>query len=189
MSAATTVMVERAAAPAAESRASVRTARVGMWLALAAIGMLFMAFTSSYVVRQGLDPNWRNLRMPGILIANTFVLLASSLCLEKARRATAGLAWLLATLGLGVLFVTGQFTAWRQLGAQGVYLSTSSFGSFFYLLTAAHGLHLMGGMMALAATAAVSSARRLRWLEVTALYWHFMGALWLYLLLLMFGLR
>jgi cytochrome c oxidase subunit 3 len=168
---------------------SIQTSRVGMCLALAGIGMLFLAFTSAYVVRQGLDPAWQPLRMPGILVANTLVLLASSAFLEKARRDRMGNAWLKATLALGLLFVAGQLTAWRQLAARGIYLDTSPHSSFFYLLTALHGIHVMGGMVALGAAPFLTKLRRRRWLEIAALYWHFMAVLWLYLLFLLFGMR
>jgi cytochrome c oxidase subunit 3 len=173
----------------AGSVTSVQTSRVGMGLGLASISMLFLAFTSAYVVRHGLDPAWQTVRMPRILAVNTLVLLASSACLEKARRERFGNAWLTATLILGLLFVAGQFTAWWQLAARGIYLDTSSHSSFFYLLTALHGMHVIGGMLALGCARFLSLARRRRWLDVSALYWHFMAALWLYLLFLLFGLR
>ena len=163
--------------------------RLGMGLGMAGITMMFIALTSAYVVRQGLDPNWRRVRMPDILLINTLVLLASSATLEKTRRARSAVnGWLGATILLGIAFVGGQLTAWRQLSAQGVYLSTNAHSSFFYLLTGLHGLHLTGGILALGYLA--SSVRRPnweRWSEATALYWHFMGALWVYLLILLFG--
>ena len=116
--------------------------------------MMFVALTSAYVVRYGLDPDWRSIRMPLVLPFNTAVLLASSLTLELARRAlrspgasTAGaLQWLYLTLALGMAFLAGQFVAWRQLSAGGVYLSTNPHASFFYLLTGLHALHLLGGI-------------------------------------------
>jgi cytochrome c oxidase subunit 3 len=172
----------------AEPPRSTRTARLGMTLALAGVGMLFTAFTSAYVVRQGLDPDWQAIPMPGVLLPNTLVLLASSLCLEKARRAV-GRGWLWTTLVLGALFVAGQFAAWSQLRARGVYFVTNAHGSFFYLLTAAHGVHLAGGLLALSVAVFIGAAWRARWLGIAAMYWHFMGVLWLYLLFLLYGLR
>jgi cytochrome c oxidase subunit 3 len=79
--------------------------------------------------------------------------------------------------------------AWRQLLAHGVYLSNNPHAAFFYVLTAAHGLHILGGLFALGGVTLVAEARRTRWLEVASLYWHFMGALWLYLLYLLFGMN
>ena len=176
--------VDRSLTVAAHSRA----ARTGMVLALAGIGMLFTAFTSAYVVRHGLDPNWLTLPMPRALVPNTLVLLASSLCVERARRARDN-RWLAATVLLGALFVAGQVAVWRGLVAAGVYFPSSAHSSFFYLLTAAHAAHLAGGLAALSWTATVTAARRPLWLANAALYWHFMGALWLYLVILLFGWR
>jgi cytochrome c oxidase subunit 3 len=173
----------------ADSGARLRTSLLGMKLALAGIGMLFTAFTSAYVVRHALDPDWHAMRMPRILVANTLALVISSLSLEVYRRHREERLWLALAQGMGVLFVAGQVAAWRQLQAQGVYLSNNPHAAFFYVLTAAHGLHILGGLFALGGITAVAEARRTRWLEVASLYWHFMGALWLYLLYLLFGMN
>jgi cytochrome c oxidase subunit 3 len=158
-----------------------------MWLALAAITMLFIAMTSAYVVRLGFDPNWRAIRMPPILLVNTVVLLASSVTMEKARRAP-GAKWFMVTLLLGLSFLGGQLAAWRQLSMAGIYLGTNPHSSFFYLLTGLHGLHLLGGVAALSHVV-FSQMNRERWVDVTALYWHFMDGLWIYLVALLFGWR
>ena len=185
-----TLIVELPAGPGrAESSASLRTSLMGMKLALAGIGMLFTAFTSAYVVRHALDPDWHAIRMPRILVANTLALVISSLSLEVYRRSREERLWLVFAQGMGVLFVAGQVAAWRQLLAQGVYLSNNPHAAFFYVLTAAHGLHILGGLFALGGVTVVAEARRSRWLEVASLYWHFMGALWLYLLYLLFGMN
>jgi cytochrome c oxidase subunit 3 len=164
---------------------SIATPRLGMTLALAAVAMLFIAFTSAYIVRYGLDLNWQPLRMPPVLVANTAVLLASSASLEAARR-RAGRGWLLITIGLGAAFLAGQWVAWSRLAAQGLYLSSTPHSSFFYLLTGVHGVHLVGGLAALVWAAATASRRVL---EVSSLYWHFMDGLWLYLFVLLFVWR
>ncbi len=170
--------------------------RTGIWLALVAITMLFAAFTSALVVRQGISNDWVHLQLPRILWLNTAVLLASSLTLELARRGlVAGFperflhGWY-ATTGLGLAFLAGQLVAWRELASRGVYLSTSPNSSFFYLLTAAHGFHLLGGVLALlyiafrARRLVVGPARPVA-VEVAAIYWHFMDGLWVYLFLLL----
>jgi cytochrome c oxidase subunit 3 len=189
---------------------------LGMWLAVAAVAMLFIGLTSAYVVRQGLGSDWKPIPMPRILVLSTVVLLASSFTMEKARRLasvnrTAFHRWLSSTLLLGLTFLAGQIAAWRVLSAQGVYLSSNPHSSFFYLLTGLHGLHLAGGILALAyiflnvrlrpsdaacaVTASprlalwISSDRQSHWIEATAIYWHFMDGLWLYLFILLFGLR
>jgi cytochrome c oxidase subunit 3 len=176
-----------------------RVYRMGMAFGLAGIAMLFVALTSAYVVRQGLDPDWRAIPMPAILWGNTIVLLASSFTVEIARRAWKPAGWLAGTLGLGLAFLAGQFAAWRQLSSSGVYLSTNPHSSFFYLLTGLHAAHVLGGLAALSYVAGRSlvpgraplpgRAGAARVLEATALYWHFMDALWVYLFLLLFAWR
>ena len=178
------------------SRVPERTYRLAMWMALVAIVMLFAAFTSALVVRQGLSDDWVSLAVPRILWLNTAVLFASSGTLELARRALTRrmggsfTVWLYATTGLGLLFLAGQLAAWRELAARGVYLATNPSSSFFYLLTAAHGLHLAGGVIALfylhfRARAIAGGRQRRTAVDVTAIYWHFMGALWIYILFLL----
>ena len=179
-----------------EWRVPARTYRTGMWLALAGIVMLFAAFTSAMVVRKGLGENWGSTPIPRILWLNTLVLLASSATLEFSRRALARrfargfTAWLYATVGLGVIFLAGQFAAWRELAERGVYLASNAGASFLYLLTAAHALHLAGGVAALGylvvrAGAIAAGTQRRAALDVTAIYWHFMDGLWIYLLILL----
>jgi cytochrome c oxidase subunit III len=173
-----------------------RAYRTGMWMALAAITMLFAALTSALVVRKGLGTDWVQTALPQILYANTLVLLASSGTLELSRRALKlnqgerFLRWLYVTLALGLVFIAGQLFAWRELAQRGVYLATNPSSSFFYVLTATHGVHLLGGIVALAYLAAVgrkiAEGRKKRLVvDVTSLYWHFMDGLWIYLFILL----
>jgi len=168
-----------------------RTYRLGMWFALTGIVMLFAAFTSALVVRRGMSFDWVPVRVPRVLWLNTFVLMASSLTLELSRRSLRTGApreftrWLSATLVLGLGFLAGQLIAWRELASRGVYLASNPGSSFFYVLTAAHGIHLLGGVVALGYV--VLRARRIAFgevrrtpVDVTAIYWHFMDALWIY---------
>ncbi|HTR68339.1 MAG TPA: cytochrome c oxidase subunit 3 [Terriglobales bacterium] len=173
--------------------------RTGIWVVIAAITMTFAAFTSAMIVRQGASLDWRHLAMPRILYFNTVVLLASSVTLEIARRRfrsfvigteseRAGvLRALYATLALGLLFLAGQYMAWLQLKADGLYLATNPSSSFFYVFTAAHGLHLLGGLAGLLYVIRRfgRSALRRGTLGAAAHYWHFMDLLWLYLLLVL----
>jgi cytochrome c oxidase subunit III len=172
--------------------------RSGIWVGIFAITMSFAAFTSALYVRQG-SGDWVHIVLPPIVYANTLGLLLSSLTLELARRATPRdsvspviassqtVAWLLLTLALGLAFVAGQYLAWRHLAAQGLYLATNSNSSFFYVFTAMHGLHLLGGIAALSYVILRlgSGHRQVRrnLFRALAIYWHFMGVLWLYLLL------
>lgn len=155
----------------------------GILLALAAVTMFFMALTSAFLVRKGTGGDWVPIRIPAILYANTLVLVASSFCLEVGRRRKRG-GWLYAATVLGIAFLAGQVVAWRELAAQGVYVSTNPGASFFYVLTAAHGVHLVGGVLGLL-YAGSARARGGNALGVASTYWHFMGGLWIYLLLLL----
>jgi cytochrome c oxidase subunit 3 len=197
-----------------------RRARLGLLVALTPVLMLFVSFTSAYVVRQGLptlDPrtntmvhDWIPTALPKLLLLNTGVLLLSSVLMELARRqmkgrvafehATTGpggssgdqtlIPWLPMTVALGLLFLFGQWTAWRQLGANGFYVATTPSSSFVYLLTGTHAIHLLGGVLALLVAGVASLLHRsLRTrsilVDVTAWYWHFMAGLWIYILCLL----
>jgi len=167
----------------------------GISLGLGAILMFFMALTSSYIVRKGLGGDWQPVRLPAILWLNTLVLLASSATIEIARRRLADGAsdafrrWWALTTGLGIVFLVGQVQAWRQLAAAGVFMASNPASSFFYLLTAAHGLHLLGGIAALLYVVfrAWSRSRITQdtAAELAAIYWHFMDGLWVFLFLLL----
>jgi cytochrome c oxidase subunit 3 len=175
--------------------------RTGIWVGLAAITMSFAAFTSALVVRQSTANDWHPLSIPSIVFVNTLVLLASSVTLEVARRRvrvfargqsadrTSSLLWLGTTLALGVLFVVGQYVAWRQLRAEGLYLASNPNSSFFYVLTAVHALHVLGGLVGLGRLIYLVRrpvfALRRSTMDATSYYWHFMGVLWLYVLLVM----
>ena len=177
--------------------------QTGIWVVICAISMTFAALTSALVVRQGASMDWQAFVLPRILYLNTAILLASSFTLEisRTRFAAAGAAvsgdaqkslygatrdWLVVTLALGVLFLIGQVLAWRILAHQGLFLATNPSSSFFYLLTALHGLHVVGGIAGLMyATVRISRAalaEKSRALGAAAVYWHFMDILWVYLL-------
>ena len=125
--------------------------RIGMWVALASILMMFTALSSAYIVRAASSNDWQPLKMPRILLLSTALIILSSGTLEAARRKwkdtvnNAHRRWLLLTVVLGVGFLISQLLAWRQLVRQGVYVASNPHSSFFYLLTAAHGVHLLGG--------------------------------------------
>jgi cytochrome c oxidase subunit III len=172
--------------------------RTGIWVGLAAIAMTFAAFTSAMIISQGSVTNWQHITLPPILYINTLVLMISSCTLEIARRRVAAFArarntqrsgplvWLWLTLLLGLLFVAGQYVGWLRLRSAGVYLATNLSSSFFYVFTAMHALHVLGGLTALVIVIRrfgkpVFSLRKST-LDSASYYWHFMGILWLYLL-------
>ena len=170
-----------------------------IWVAIAAICMSFAAFTSALIVRQGSSTDWRHITLPSVLFLSTLLLLASSVTLEVARRRVASFMggvdthieiprrWLFLTLGLGLLFVAAQYLAWLQLRSQGLYLATNPNSSFFYVFTAVHALHVLGGLAGLLRVIRKlgNSTLRRSTLNAASYYWHFMGVLWVYLFLLL----
>jgi cytochrome c oxidase subunit 3 len=173
-------------------------ARTGIWVALAAIAMSFAALTSALIVRQGSGNDWQHILIPPILFFNTLVLVVSSGTLEFARgkvgsfirgdgvTRSQALRWLGGTLALGLAFVVGQYFAWLRLRSAGLYLATNPNSSFFYVLTAVHAVHVLGGLGGLLRVIYLlrSPVPRLRksTIDATSYYWHFMGMLWIYLL-------
>jgi cytochrome c oxidase subunit III len=167
----------------------------GMALGIVSILMLFMALASAFLVRRG-SGDWIPVHIPMLMWINTVVLLASSATLELARHRLAKgrlssyrTLWLVTT-ALGVGFLVGQIVAWRQLVAAGIYLASNPASSFFYIFTGAHALHLFGGVAALIYVARrnfdQAQVTRSVAAEVTSYYWHFMDALWLFLLALLY---
>ncbi|GAB5603897.1 hypothetical protein FJNA_24230 [Thermus sp. FJN-A] len=152
---------------------------VGLLVLLAAITSLFAALVSAYLVRQGL-PDWQALPKPSLLWFNTLLLLLASLALERAARQEAWVkarpwAWAGGFLGLG--FLSGQLLAWELLLRLGYAPAGNPASAFFYLVTGLHGLHLLGGGVALAWTL----AQKGRGLRLCAWYWHYLLSVWLLL--------
>ncbi len=174
------------------------TAKIGLGVFLAVVGCLFALFASAYFMRMKLS-DWQAVPVPRVLWFNTGVLVLSSLALHIAVVAvrrdqidTTKLA--LVTGGLTSLaFLAGQLVAWRELSASGYFLDANPANSFFYLLTAMHGLHIVGGLIALGRTTARAWAPgvprdRLRLsIELCAMYWHFLLFIWLAIFVLLAG--
>lgn len=151
-------------------------------LGLAAISMMFIGLSSAYVVSEGLGPLWKQVHMRPLIVINTAVLFFSGYTMDQSRRRLS-IQWLISTICLGLLFLAGQIAVFGQLANEGFYLNSGRQSSFYYVLTGLHGLHILGGLAGL-----TWAALRLRatTLEVISIYWHFMGALWLYLLMVFF---
>lgn len=171
-------------------------AKIGLGVFLAVAGSLFALFSSAYLMRMHMGTDWRSMPVPPLLWLNTGVLIASSLALHRAQVAArrddmAGVREALLAGGLLALaFLAGQLLAWRQLDAAGYYLASNPANSFFYLLTAVHGLHVLGGLVALARAVAkvwrgldVEQVRLS--VELCAIYWHFLLFVWLVLFALL----
>ena len=167
--------------------------RIGVWVAIGSILMLFVALTSAYIVRSASSNDWKPIAMPKLLWLSTALILVSSITIEVSRRSLkrnnngAYSRWLINTVVLGAGFVVSQLFAWRQLVRQGVYMASNPYSSFFYLFTAAHGLHLLGGIFALTylllrttkkRATIDGELRRIGAADATTIYWHFMDGLW-----------
>lgn len=167
-------------------------ATIGLWVFLAVVGSFFALFISAYTMRMQL-PDWRTLPLPPILWLNTIMLVLSSIALHGAmvavrRGEKTELKVSLIAAGVAALaFLSGQLVAWQQLADEGHGLTVNPANDFFYVLTGAHGLHLLGGLVALARTVdkawRAPATERLRLpVELCATYWHFLLLLWLVLL-------
>jgi cytochrome c oxidase subunit III len=164
-------------------------------LGMLSIVMFFMALAATFLVRKTAT-DWVPVRLPFMVWINTVILLASSGTVEFARRKLAAgdldrfhKSWRITTV-LGLLFLVGQVVAWHELVAQGFSVDTNPASSFFYIFTAAHGAHLLGGVCALFYVLFrnfdKTRVSRATAAEVTSYYWHFMDALWLFLLALLY---
>jgi len=175
--------------------------RLGVWVAISSILMLFVALTSAYIVRSASSNDWQRIAMPKVLWLSTGLILISSVTMEISRRSlkdqnNAGYGrWLMITVALGLAFLATQLFAWRQLVRQGIYMASNPYNSFFYLFTAAHGLHLLGGILALAylllrttkkRDTVEGELRRVGAAGAATIYWHFMDGLWIALFMLLF---
>jgi cytochrome c oxidase subunit 3 len=177
------------------------TAKIGLGVFLAVAGVLFALSISAYSMRlQAAD--WWPLPVPRLLWFNTGLLVLASAALEwtKTQSRHADLNGVrFGLIGAGVLtlaFVVGQLVVWRELVGEGYFLASNPANAFFYLMTGLHGLHVLGGLVALArVTLRAFSADGVRGergklrlgLELCAIYWHFLLVVWLVLFALIAG--
>lgn len=171
--------------------------RAGMLVGIVSIVCVFATLTTVLRLRWAHSKDWVSLALPQrALYLNTVVLIFSSVTIEFARRGIRhgsirrAALFLLATFFLGIAFVAGQYHVWQEMVARGFYLASNSGSFFFYVLTASHAVHLLGGLVGLFVVAArLRSFEKKRLAEtaidVISLYWHFMDGLWLYLLALL----
>jgi len=174
--------------------------KFALWLFIVSIVMLFAALTSAYIVKQA-DGNWLSFKLPGIFAINTAVIALSSVTMHLAylgakKDLLERIKWMLVlTIILGMIFLAGQYISWSELVKSNVYfVSNYASGSFIYVFTGLHGLHLVSGIIFLLITLVSSlklriHAKNLVQIEMCMTYWHFLGGLWLYLyLFLLFNL-
>ncbi len=176
-------------------RNSIHPQKFALLAAMASIVMMFGAFTSAYIVKQSAG-NWLEFSMPIIFYISTIAILGSSFALHRAfQRLTISNKdsfkfWLIVGSILAISFVVLQYYGWQALYTKGVDLKGNVSGSFFYLLTGIHVLHVLGGIAALATvllkvffTPFKINDKRIHKFDLVVTYWHFVDALWVYLFL------
>ncbi|MEO8471120.1 MAG: cytochrome c oxidase subunit 3 [Chryseolinea sp.] len=170
---------------------SMNPKKFALWIFLASVVMIFAAFTSAYMVRQA-GGNWMVFELPNSFWITTAVILTSSgtmhwayLAAKRNNVEMTKLAISITTV-LGVAFLIGQIIAWGDLVKQNVYFVGNPSGSFVYVLSGIHGVHIVGGLVFLLIVLISTfryktHGRRLTQIEMCATYWHFLDGLWLYL--------
>jgi cytochrome c oxidase subunit III len=167
------------------------TKAVALMTFLAVATSVFGLFISAYTIRME-EPDWRPLAEPTLLWFNTAILIIASIVYHWTRNATVNGNMGRVKPGLTVagaftiLFLFGQIVAWRQLNTAGYYVDLNPANAFFYLLTAVHGIHMLGGLWVWAKstinvwTGADSDSVRLS-IELCTVYWHFLLLVWIVL--------
>lgn len=170
---------------------SMHPQKFALWLFLVSIVMLFAAFTSAYIVRRG-EGNWLDFDLPALFSYTSVVIVLSSITMQwayvsakKDNLDMLKIALSLTTV-LGIGFLIGQWYAWGDLVDKDVYFVGNPSGTFIYVLTGVHGVHLISGVIFLIIVLISSfrykvHSKSLLRIEMCATYWHFLGALWLYL--------
>lgn len=167
--------------------------KFALWVGMASIIMMFGAFTSAYIVKQAAG-GWLEFSFPPQFYVSSLILIISSITLHNSYKAFKGgrernyKLNLYFTLLLGIMFIVFQTLGWSELFARGIDFRINVSGSFFYLITGIHAVHVLAGIAALtiACIHAYSlkfsiTPSRLNRFQLTTNYWHFMGALWVYI--------
>ncbi len=172
---------------------SMNPKKFAMWLFIITVTMLFASLTSAYIVKQS-EGNWPEINFPSLFNTTSIIIVLSSISLHYAYLAAKRDNLLHIRLGLAVTtilaiaFLIGQYLSWGQLVSQDVFFVGHPAGSFIYVLTGVHALHLVGGVIFLGIVLFNAfnykiHSKSLNQLEMCTTYWHFLGGLWLYLYL------
>jgi cytochrome c oxidase subunit 3 len=165
--------------------------KFALWLFMVSVVMVFAALTSAYIVRQA-EGNWLIFELPQLFYTTTGIILVSSITMHWAYLAakrdnleSVKIATIITTI-LGVAFLVGQYLAWDALVENNVYFVGNPAGSFVYVLSGIHALHIVGGLVFLlillrSALQYNVHSKSLSLIEMCVTYWHFLGGLWLYL--------
>ncbi len=173
-----------------------------LWSAIGSLCMMFAALTSAFIVRQA-QGNWLEFKLPTMFFVSTAVIGLSSFAIERAKKAFAHNQYatyrmaLRLTLLLGICFVIVQYIGWQQMMQNGILLQGNPSGAFVYLISGLHALHVLMGIIILTVMwfnarknpdeieqlVIDSNPYKMHSIEMMAIYWHFVGVLWVYLLL------
>ncbi|MCS7302743.1 MAG: cytochrome c oxidase subunit 3 [Bacteroidota bacterium] len=166
--------------------------QLGTWIGLGTLTVLFAALSSAYIVRIGGER--LAFALPQTVWLSTALLIANSVALVVARRLLERrqrrfIRWLFVSAGIGIAFLAAQAITWQIMAGQGLFLTTNPHSSFFYVLTVVHGAHVLGGLVALGrcmyhVRQRSPLSRMRRALGMTATYWHFVDAVWLWIVAL-----
>jgi cytochrome c oxidase subunit 3 len=179
-----------------------KAAKPLLWIGIVSIVMLFAGLTSAYVVRAQ-NGNWQVFELPAILIISTAIIVTSSLTMLLAQRAIKKdnfqltSIYLFLTLVLGLSFFYTQVQGWKELSQQGIYFAgkySNASGSFLIIIAFLHLAHMVGGLIALFVSLTKSLLKKYSssdslGIELTAIYWHFLDVLWVYLFLFLYFYR
>ena len=166
------------------------------------IVMIFAAFTSAYIVKKGDVKVWEHIALPHIFMISTIVIAGSSICMHAAylayrkNRIDLFRGFILLTFILGASFLALQIQGWGQMRASGIFVDGNVAGSFLYVISGAHFVHVLGGVIALLVFSVLAFTRyktgyingsnegtinKMVSIEVLMTYWHFVDILWIYL--------
>lgn len=177
------------------------TSKFLMWVAIASIIMMFGGFTSAYVVKRN-QASWQSFDLPSIFWVSTALIILSSItlyiCVQKYKHGKSILPFFILTAILGVLFISFQLKGFEEVTNSGIQMiGTGSVvsGSFLYVIAGIHILHILGGLVAIFimlfkySSPEKSKRAGVLPLEVFSIYWHFIGILWIYLVVFFYFAR
>lgn len=175
--------------------------KFALWIGMASIIMMFTGWTSAYIVKHGAG-NWLEFGLPPMFYISTATIILSSIVLHisyigyKRQKEALYKGMLVFAFVLGIAFVVFQYQAWSQLFEMGVDFKANVAGSFTYLITGAHAVHVLGGIATLVVAMVHAFSLKFRYtekrknrFELVLQYWHFVDLLWIYLLLFMLNTK
>ena len=167
--------------------------KFGLWLFIVSVTMIFASMTSAYIVKSSED-NWKEFDLPSMFLYSCFVIVLSSVTVQTAFYAAKKdnfnilKIFFFISVILGFVFLYAQWEGWKQLVAANVYFAdrTTASGSFVYVLSGLHAAHIISAIVVLVFGLVKSfqmkiHSKNMLFMEMCTTYWHYLGALWLYL--------